>query len=295
MVPAVAIDVPNDVPAAIAVAALSSCRSAIGDERCVLADSNDSTMWYATIRVADGEPLRLRIEFRARGAAHPNVVEKVLTFSDRDDLPSRWASAGLVIAGLVAAEDAVPPKPSEPTPHSEAPKPIISGPSPALGWGLDAGGLTGPGLQHGAYRVGGFARGWIASDSGVVVDASLRLAGRGGDPAVTWWSIAAGVGGRLGAPRNILNAEVVGELVAERMTAQATDPKGGREDSGGQSRFGGRLSLITTMRLSNGLRVLLGLDTTALTPQVDVAVKSVVVDREPPLRFSIVGGIRGQW
>jgi hypothetical protein len=294
MVPAVAIEVPTDVPAAIADAALASCQNAIGTGRCVLSDGNGATTWLATISVVDGEPLRLRIEFRTHAAPDVRLAEKTLVFSERDDLASRWASAGLVIAGLVVAEESGPKKPVEHREPNAAPPPasVPSPPPPDLHWGIDAGGLTGPGLQHGAYRFGGFARGWIAANSGVIADASVRYSARGADPALNWWSISAGVGGRLGSARSSLNAELVGELVAERMAASATEPGGGRTDQGGQSRFGGRLGASASVKLMKGLRFLLGADTSALTPQVDVAIKSVVIGREPPLRFSIFGGIR---
>jgi hypothetical protein len=293
MVPAVAIEVPRDVPPAIADAALVSCQNAIGTGRCVLSNGNDSTTWHATITAVDGELLRLRIEFRS-DVPDAMIAEKTLIFSEHDDPASRWAAAGLVIAGLVAAEESAPKKPIEHREPSAAPPPaaVLSPPPPDLHWGIDAGSLTGPGLQHGAYRFGGFARGWIAANSGVIADASARYAARSGDPALTWWSISAGVGGRLGSARSLLNAELVGELVAERMAASATDPGGARTDQGGQSRFGGRLGASASVKLTKGLRFLFGADTSALTPQVDIAIKNVVVGRDPPLRFSIFAGIR---
>jgi hypothetical protein len=296
MVPAVAIEVPTDVPAAIADAALASCQNAIGAGRCVLSDDNASTTWHATITGVDGEPLRLRIEFRSH-APDATTAEKILIFSEHDDVASRWASAGLVIAGLVAAEESAPKKPIEHREPDAVPPPPASvssppPPPPDLHSGIDAGGLGGPGLQHGAYRFGGFARGWIASNSGVIAGASVRYAARGGDASLTWWSISAGVGGRLGSARSLLHAELVGELVAERMAASATDPAGARTDQGGQNRFGGRLGASASVKVMKGLRFLLGADTSALTPQVDIAIKNVVVGREPPLRFSIFAGIR---
>src|SRR5258708_24345335 len=166
MATVVAIDVPADVSPAVTQGAVAGCRNALGSGRCVdPGAAYGEPDWYATVRSDGDEPGRLRIEFRKRAPSGELVAERVLSFSDRDPDASRWVSAGLVVAGLVAAEDAMQrPVPLVPLSGSElAPAPALPPARRALLWGIDAGMLVGPGLQQGPYRLGGFGRGWVGS------------------------------------------------------------------------------------------------------------------------------------
>jgi hypothetical protein len=156
--------------------------------------------------------------------------------------------------------------------------------------------LGGPALQQGPYRLGGFGRGWVGSRiSGVLGALTLRYAARGGSPELTWWSVSGGLGARLGSWQSVITADVLGELVVERMAASATDPTNGREDRGGQARFGGRLGSNVAVRFAPGFRFLVGVDATALTPAVDLELKGSTVGREPSMRFSVTGGFRADF
>ncbi|HEX3852910.1 MAG TPA: hypothetical protein VHW01_18230 [Polyangiaceae bacterium] len=217
-----------------------------------------------------------------------------MAFSERDLPESRWATAGLIIAGLVAAEDALARSSVQarvqPEPEPQQPRPPAS--PPEWRWGLDAGALTGQGLQQGPYRVGAFARAWATTGSGLVGAATLRYAERGGDLSLTWWSFATGIGARFGPSRGVLGAELIGDLVLERMLVSAQDPASARVDHGSQSRFGGRLGLNATVELTKGLRFLVGTDVSALTPAVDIAVNSRLAANEPVVRFAFSAGLR---
>jgi len=96
--------------------------------------------------------------------------------------------------------------------------------------------------------------------------ADPSVCGARGTPTLTWWSISGGVGARLGVWQSVMTVDVLGELVAERMSASASDPTSGRDDHGAQGRFGGRLGANVAARLGPGFRLLTGVDATALTP-----------------------------
>jgi hypothetical protein len=297
MVTVVALDVPADLAPSVADAVASSCQNAIGAGRCTLShklEASTSVAWYAVIRVDDGEQAKLRIEFRRRSATGEMVAERALAFSARDVPENRWASAGLVVAGLVAAQDASAPNPpptkrekSEPPHERRSPRP------PGLAWGADAGAVFGQGLQRGAYRVGAFGRGWVdAASSGMIGAVGVRFAEREGTTSLTWWSASAGFGARLGSGRNLVNAELLGELVFERLLVSTVDSSSGLEDRGGQNRFGGRLGANVTIRLARSLCFLGGADASAMTPPVDIQVRGTLEGREPPLRFAFTTGFR---
>ena len=296
MLPIVAIEVPSELAPAIADSVKWSCENAIGGGRCPLArelTNAGDVAWYAIVRGDFDEPSKLRIEFRTGSRAGRVLAQRVVAFSDRDLPESRWATAGLIIAGLVAAEDALarsasrarePPEPVQQLPPSSS--------RPEWWWGLDAGALTGQGLQQGAYRVGAFARAWTATSSGLIGAATLRYAERAGDLSLTWWSLSTGVGARFGPRHAALGGELIGDLVFERMLVSAEDPANARVDHGSQNRLGGRLGLNATVELTRGLQFLLGADVSALTPAVDIAVNSHVTATEPVVRFAFSAGLR---
>jgi hypothetical protein len=296
MLPIVAIEVPAEVAPAIADSVKWSCENAIGSGRCPLAQqlTNASDVaWYAIVRGDDDEPSKLRIEFRSHTRDGRMLAQRVLAFSERDLPESRWATAGLVIAGLVAAEDALARSASPARDQPEPVRPVPpSRPRPEWWWGLDAGALTGPGLREGAYRAGAFARAWATAGSGLIGAATLRYAERGGALSLTWWSLSTGVGARFGPRHAALGGELIGDLVFERMLVSAQDPVSARVDRGSQDRFGGRLGLNATVELTRSLQFLAGTDVSALTPAVDIAVNSHLAASEPVVRFAFSAGLR---
>jgi hypothetical protein len=289
MLPVVAIDVPSELAPAAAESAVGSCENAIGSGGCPLVrDPTDriNVAWYATVRSDPELPFQLRIDFRSHSAAGPTVAERTLIFSETDPLESRWASVGLIIAGLVAAQDAAArasPAPERRPPQAQA--------RHQWWWGVDAGALTGPGADHGAYRVGALARAWTTAASGFIGAATLRYAERSDVVALTWWSLSTGVGVRLGPRRGAFGADLVGDLVVERMFVSTTDQLR-HHDTGSQNRIGARIGANASLQLFEGLRLLGGVDASALTPAVDIAVKSSVVATEPTVRFALSSGLR---
>src|SRR5262245_27870270 len=108
MATVVAIDVPADLPPVVAQAAVTECRNALGSERCIASQAKHTIIpdWYAIIRSDAVKQGRLRIEFRRSAPSGELVAQRILSFSERDPERSRWVSAELVVAALLAAEDA---------------------------------------------------------------------------------------------------------------------------------------------------------------------------------------------
>jgi hypothetical protein len=126
----------------------------------------------------------------------------------------------------------------------------------------------------------------------MVGTASVRFEERGGAASLTWWSVSGGLGARFGSSRSLLNAELLGELVFERLLVSAVDPSTRLEDHGGQNRFGGRLGANATIRVASGLRFLAGADASAMTPPVDIQVRGSLEGREPAVRLAFTTGVR---
>jgi hypothetical protein len=295
MLTAVAIDVPPNLASAVAQVVVNRCESAIGNGRCPLAANTHESVaihWYAVVRAEEGDPPRLEIDFRSRSASGPLLAQRALFFSDRDALDSRWASAGLVIAALVLEAEALATVPLPPSPTVGAERPPL--PPPSTAFGFDIGFLTGPGLQQGGYRVGGFGRGWIGISAAPEMHAvaGFRYAHASADASLTWLTFSLGAAIRLGKRGAPINVEMIGAPLLERMLITAFDPSSGRSDSGGTTRFGGSLGVDVAATLWRDLRLLIGGDVSALTPPVTIEVKGTRVGREQGIRFALTGGLR---
>jgi hypothetical protein len=295
MLTAVAIDVPPTLASDVAQIVVNRCESAIGNGRCPLAANSEESVvinWYATIRAQEGVPPRLQIDFRRHSPSGPLLAQRTLFFSDRDAVESRWASAALVVAALVLEAEALATVPLPPSPAVGAEQPTLLRPSKAFGF--DIGFLTGPGLQHGGYRVGGFGRGWIGISAAPEMHAvaGFRYAHASADASLTWLTFSLGAAIRLGKRGAPINVEMIGAPLVERMLITAFDPSSGRSDSGGTTRFGGSLGVDVAATLWRELRLLIGGDVSALTPPVTIEVKGTRVGREQGVRFALTGGLR---
>ena len=291
MVSEVVIEVPVEAAPAAASVAVGRCAQALGAGRCLLAGASGRASYHAQI-ASDRDGARLTIEFRRDSPSGPILAERALIFAVTDAPESRWASAGLVVAGLVAAFDAnaettlgLPPRRRR-TPASPPPTHALLG--------VDVAVLGGPGLAEGPARLGGFGRFWYGWSSypRVLGLASVRYAARASEPRVSWTSLGLGLETRVGSPDSLLNLELTGEVVAERFAVSATQAATGQTASAHQNRVGGRLGLSVPVRLSHRLRLLIGGDAAAITPPVKVEIESRVVGREPAARFSAFLGFR---
>jgi len=272
-----------------------SCEEAIGANRCPDAQTLPPTAvvsWFALVRVDAPNAAVIRIEFHDRSRSGTLIESRSLSFSERDEPQSRWASVGAVIAAFVATRDSAgtpAPRPRAlPQPPSSTPRP-----APSLGWSVDVAVLAGPGLDHGAYRLGGVGRGYLALPGapGVLALLSLRYAERPGDLELAWWSASCGLGARLGRS-TALSAELTGELAFERLLMSATNPETAETDDAAQSRFGGRLSVNLALKLVSNLAWVAGAEATALRPAVAIAVGHDDSGRAPAVTYAFSSGLR---
>ncbi len=292
---AIALEPPAESAAVRAVA--QSCEEAIGEGRCPAAAELAPAAvvsWYALIRAEDPNTPELTIEFRDRSASGTLIETRVMAFSERDNPNSRWASVGAVIAAFVAARDGSGTPPLRPRPLPLAPPAVVSPPPEALAWNADLALFAGPGLDHGAYRLGGLGRGYVALPGarGVLGLVSLRYAERPGDLALTWWSASCGLGARLGGRTTRFSAELTGEFAFERLLMSATDPLKSTPDDAAQNRFGGRLSVNLALKLLSNLAWVAGAEATALRPSVAITVGNDDSGRAPAVGYAFSTGLR---
>jgi hypothetical protein len=293
MISGVVIEVPDAAAPAAALVAVGRCAQALGAGRCLVARDSVDASYYAQIVSGPGAT-RLTIEFRRGSASGPILAERELMFAVTDASESRWASAGLVVAGLVAAFTANAETPAPlPLPQQRAPAASASAPAHAL-LGVDIAALGGPGLADGTARLGGFGRFWYGWSSypRVLGLASVRYAASASELRLSWTSLGLGLETRVGSPESLLNLELTGEVVAERFAVFATQAGSGQTASAQQNRVGGRLGLSVPVRLSHRLRLLIGGDAAAMTPSVKVEVENSLVRREPAAHFTAFFGFR---
>lgn len=302
MLPIVAIDVPADFPRVAASTMVQRCEQALGAGRCRLTSLEDpaaSANYVAVLVTNPVEPDHIDVEFRVGSSSGAVLSRRSLAFSERDAEQSRWASVGLVIAGLVAADSVASPPAVRPVERRIArPRPVA--PQRALpsvdypAWGLDLGVLVGPGLSAGPYRVGGLVRIWhrLKFAPRVILRGGADFSGLGGEPQLRWLSIGAGVGAGWGQRASLFNAEVVGEVIGQRVVASVGAPSGSGYDSDARARFGGRIGLDIGVWASNYARFVLGAEATALTPPVRVELRNEVVGREATGRVALTAALR---
>jgi hypothetical protein len=293
---AVAIDFPLE-SAQIAVQTVSrSCEEALGDGRCPSAlelKPSAVVTWYAVIHSDDADLAKLRVELRDRSADGVLIETRNLTFSERDSIRSRWASAGAVIAALVAARDGTQSPAASSHHEIETPPDWSAQAARSSTWGIDLAMLAGPGLDQGAPRLGGLLRGFVGlvpRAPGVLGVLSLRYANRPGDLDLTWVSGSLGMGAR--AQVSTFSSELTGELVFERMLMSAENPSTGHKESAAQNRFGGRLGLNFAWAAWPSLSFIAGAEATAMRPALSISLADVRVGREPLVAFAFSAGAR---
>jgi hypothetical protein len=300
MLSVVFIDVPPTLDPAAAVTMVARCEQALGASRCRRwGDVSEARgkRYYALLRAEDARLQTATVELHRSTPEGEIVAQRELVFSEHDALESRWASVGLVVAGLIAARDASADGPRDAGPQPQSRRPAAHRrirPEEGAFWGADVGGVTGPGLASGPYRFGGFGRFWHRLEPAphLLVLGSVRYAARSGDLYARWMSIGAGLGIRLGGPRSPLNLDIAGEVIAERMAVTARLGPQGTTDSAAKARFGGRVNLSLGITLTSFAALVVGVDVTALTPPLSVEVENEVVGREPSGRVALSAGVR---
>ena len=306
----VVLDVPP-VEAEAAQRALKTCNAALGPQKCELAsDASEGSSvaparWYAVVRFDPERGAVLRIQLFDGNIEGVRVASSELEFKDRDTELERWASAGVVVAALVAAQTATPADstPQPPPAVTTAPKiatapPPRPPPRPKLvpvrsQWlRLDLGATGGSEIQNGALRFGGLGRFGIAfADVPLFAFSSVAYTVRGsGTPDITWLTGSLGFGVHVGIGRDLAAFDVRTEAVMESVSIHATD--GARSESAQRTRLGPRFGLDLSGYLSKNLALVAGLEAAALRPRVDISVAGSEVDRLPPFNWGFISVVR---
>ena len=309
---AVVLDVPP-VEAEAAQRALKTCNAALGPQKCELAtDANEASngapaRWYAVVRFDPERRAVLRIQLYDGNSEGVRVATSQLEFKDRDTEVERWASAGVVVAALVAAQNATPPDnplppppplpvlPKHglvilPPPRSHPPVKLVPVRSEWLR--MDLGATGGSEIQNGALRFGGLGRFGIAfADVPVLAFTSVAYTVRGsGTPDITWLTGSLGFGVRVGFGRDLAALDVRAEGVLESVSIHATD--GARSESAQRTRLGPRFGLDLSGYFTKNLALVAGLEAAALRPRVDISVAGSTADRLPPFNWGFISAVR---
>lgn len=299
MGPAVAVDVP--VQTATAERALATCSAALGKDQCALATAGVEARWYAVVRFDPERQAVLLIQLYD-GTAGPRVASSQLEFKDRDTEAERWASAGVVVAALVAAQgEAKPAQEPEPQPvpvPAPAPPVAVARKAPARvakpgAWArVDVGATGGSELANGTLRFGPFARvgaqlsglPWFVFGSGAY---TIRGAGT---PDLTWVTGSLGFGAHVGFARERLLLEVRTDAVLESVSIHASD--GMRAENASRTRLGPRFGLDFGANFAKNVSFVGGVEAAALRPRVDIDVAGTGRSGLPPFSWGFISAVR---
>lgn len=294
---AVVLDVPA-IEASAAASALSTCNAALGAERCALAGPNREADWYAVVRFDPQRAAVLRIELHRGDASGAEVAASQLEFKERDAARERWASAGVVVAALVAAQH---PEPNESAPAPPAARPAAAPvrpappPAPARRMRyiprLELGATGGSESEHATLRLGGLARfGMSFSQLPVFALGSIAYAARAsGEPDMAWFTGSLGFGVRVEVAARAA-FELRSEAVLETVSIRASD--GTRSGQARRTRWGPRLGLDLNIRVAERWIFVIGAEAAALRPEVVVDVGGSTVDRLPPFAWGFISLLR---
>jgi len=296
---AVVVDVPP-VEAEAVARTLTTCNAALGPEECGLASGGAAGHWYAVVRFDPERHSVLTIRLFDGSTEGPEVATSELAFKEKDSELERWASAGVVVAALVAAQtsEATASKPPPPTATPIPPPPPAPLRRPKLValrpvWvRLDLGATGGSEIDSGALRFGALTRfGLALREVPVFAFGSAAYTVRGaGTPDLTWLTAAAGCGVHVGFAHELGAIEVRSEAVIESVSIHATD--GSRSEGVRRTRLGPRFGLDLAGYFAKDLALVAGVEAAVLRPGVVISVAGHEVDRLPPFNWGFISAFR---
>lgn len=303
----VAIDVPPVTPPDLVAVVTGTCSAALGDGACVVADLDASPRYFAVVRWGGEDGVSLRVELRDASRVGTTLDTRLISFAPVDRARQRWASAGLVVAALVAQREAgVEPAPLprvEPLPVAEppavaAPPEFASTPPletvPVAWWAvLDTAAVGGPALGGETLRLGSALRLSVAPRRDPV---GLYLGGRTqvrpGIPTATWIGGDLGIVARWGAWNAAYGAELRAGATLECLSLGASEPLTGERDRRVAWRAGGRLGLEAGVLLRDPLVLFAGAEASLLRPEVQIEVAGEPAGSDPPVGVGVWAGLR---
>jgi hypothetical protein len=237
-----------DAPALAAM--LEACSRAVGHTPCVLARQAPEPPYEAVAIVTLESDGRVRVEVGLQAGEPRPWQSRELVFHDTDLELERWRAVGFVVGTLASAARAepleTPPEPAPAPPHDEppprvAPPPAVTSPAPraivtpaarrrvwfGLGW------FIGDGLDGVLERNGAYGRAALRpGEFPVFASASLAYGTTTEEQTLltTSW-LDAGLGlGVVAVDNGALSLDLALEAVAERFSAEASDPFSGSSD-----------------------------------------------------------------
>src|SRR5882672_10886003 len=176
MSPTVFVMLPAEVAPPEAQTLVTACTAALRAGQCIVGSDDDaSAIAVATVVLVGKDSVHLAVDVIADASAPARRPSRDLLFKEADPVDERWKSVGFAIASLSgggtepSTEDTpndstlltVPPKaasaePNRPVEEAPAPPAPEGTASPPLGRvRVSARFETGPGIEHGPWRVGG--------------------------------------------------------------------------------------------------------------------------------------------
>jgi len=303
MVFAVVVDVPP-VEAAAAARTLATCNAALGPRQCALAGSDfgaeSQARWYAVVRYGSGGQVNLTIELYEGTREGTRVASSELEFKERDAPEERWASAGVVVAALVAAQTAIPTSAEQTPVHAPlAPRAAALPTRPpsaphSSSWVWVALGVTaGSEVRSAPLRVGPLGRlGVMFSNLPVFAFTSSAYTLRSSKRTdLAWLTSSVGLGAQVRFAHQRAALEVRTEAVLESVGIQATD--GARIESARRTRFGPRFGLDLSGYWAKNWALVVGAEAGALGPRVVIDVRGQPAAEElPPFVWGVLSGLR---
>lgn len=292
---AVSIHAAADVSPELSAAAVRSCQAALGEGQCRLDEPGGAAAeWQATVTSEDEHLDAARIELR-RSTGAPLLVTRELSFVPEDAPRERWASVGVLIAALVVARsreaETAPASTTAPPRRdfSVSPPPARAAPG-TLRLDLDA--LLSRRTTHGSPEFGTQFRASVLPGAGPWFGVGSIAAARrpGADPTISWFSLAAGFGFRVGRPAQVLAAEFSGGGVVEYWAIGASEP--GRSEHSGEYRIGGFAGVDGLWAVHSRWILFLGVEGRAVTPRLAIDISGHAVERVFEPGWLMFAGLR---
>jgi hypothetical protein len=297
----VAIEAPGPPAPEYLASAVSGCASALGQGRCieVAAITGVSPEWRAIVRASSmNDPRVMVIEVRRNGAL---FRRRILHFTDRDAVDTRWSTAGAVVAAVISGQverqraeqhRAVESPESEPETGSWSPNDYSNDPIDAIDEfeaagpplfeirqvSLELSGTSGVEVYQGPLKYGGLVQTKLLLSGGPFVFVGAGSSAFPENPLIVQTDGFVG----LGLPYELSHAvgiDVGASFLTEWLWLRHRATSG-RTDSANTWRVGAGLDADVRLRLTGSWAVVVGGRATFLQPEVDI--------RRPPRQLAIV-------
>jgi hypothetical protein len=296
-------------PAELGVLVAACNRAAVSAECALAKDPPERAASAVAIVTLEG-PDRVRVELGVRRDEHDQWRTREFAFLAQDDSLERWRAIGFTIGTLFGSEPEPAGSPQQvpiqapvrdtppPTPRPRPRAAGVAKPEFPAGVFVDAGMVTGPGLDVGPWRLGGAARlaiqplpppFYVSLGGSAAMRVSRGAAGTG----ARWFDVTLGAGYSLLGTLSASGVELRADLGLERFSIEVTAPSG-RSDSGGRWLFVAGAGVAGRLRIASGLLAVAEVQGSLSPAQTDVRVSGASVGTASMLRYAGLVGLRVQ-